>query len=117
MATLAARHAAELAALDERVKRSGERGAGRKVLADRQKRELRRLRTDELRYGLATLSAAYRDALVERRVDAAAGLAGLDALQKAAEALLHNPGEALLLQALLVRLPPVRATAPASSGR
>ena len=115
VATLTSRHAAELAALDERVKRSGERGAGRKVLADRHKRELRRLRTDELRYGLATLSAAYRDALVERRVDAAAGVAGLDALQQAAEALLHNPGEALLLQALLLRLAPVRATAPASS--
>ena len=113
VATLTARHAAEAAALEERVKRSGERGSGRKVLADRHKRELRRLRTDELRYGLATLAASYRDALVERRVDAAAGLAGLDAIQAAAEALLHNPGEALLLQALLLRLPPVRAAAPA----
>ena len=117
VAPLAARHAEEAAELEDRVKRSGERGSGRKMLADRHRRELRRLRTDELRYGLATLSAAYRDALVERRVDATAGLAGLDALQKAAEALIHNPGEVLLLQGLLVRLPPVRATAPASAGR
>ncbi|HVF14137.1 MAG TPA: hypothetical protein VM942_06020 [Acidimicrobiales bacterium] len=116
-APLATRHAKEVAEMEDRVRLSGERGAGRKVLADRHRRELRRLRTDELRYGLATLSAAYRDALVERRVDATAGLGGLDALQKAAEVLIHNPGELLLLQALLVRLPPVRATAPTSTGR
>ena len=54
VAPLVARHAAEVAEMEERVKRSGERGAGRKVLADRHRRELRRLRTDELRYGLAT---------------------------------------------------------------
>ena len=117
VAPLVARHAREVAELEDRVKRSGERGSGRKVLADRHRRELRRLRTDELRYGLATLSAAYRDALVQRRVDASAGVAGLDALQKAAESLIHNPGEPLLLQALLLRLPPVRATAPAAMGR
>jgi DNA polymerase III subunit delta' len=121
VAPLAARHGAEVAALEERVKRFGERGAGRKLLADRHRRELRRLRTDELRYGLATLAAAYRDALVEGRVDAAAGLAGLDALQQAAESLIQNPSEALMLQALLLRLPPVRlaarrrSTAPAAS--
>ena len=60
VATLEARHAAEIAELDERVKRTGERGAGRKVLAERHKRELRRLRHDELRFGLATLAGAYR---------------------------------------------------------
>ena len=114
VAPLTSRHAAEVAALEERVKRAGERGAGRKVLADRHRRELRRLRTDELRYGLATLAALYRDALVQRRVDAAAGVAGLDAIQQVAENLIHNPGETLLLQALLLRLPPVRATARAA---
>ncbi len=114
VAPLTSRHAAEVAALEERVKRAGERGAGRKVLADRHRRELRRLRTDELRYGLATLAVLYRDALVQRRVDAAAGVAGLDAIQKVAENLIHNPSEPLLLQALLLRLPPVRATARAA---
>lgn len=116
VAPLTARHQAELADLDERVKRAGERGSGRKALSDRHRRELRRLRTDELRYGLAVLAAAYRDALVDRRVDPAAGVAGLDAIQKVAENLIHNPGEALLLQALLLRLPPVRATAGVSRG-
>ncbi len=113
---LTARHAAEVAEMEARVKRSGERGSGRKVLADRHRRELRRLRTDELRYGLAVLAAAYRDALVERRVDAAAGVAGLDAIQQVAENIIHNPSETLLLQALLLRLPPVRATARVSTG-
>ncbi|MEA2933183.1 MAG: polymerase subunit delta [Actinomycetota bacterium] len=115
VAPLVARHAREVSDLEERVKLSGERGSGRKVLSDRHRRELRRLRTDELRYGLAVLSAVYRDALVERRVDATAGLAGLDAIQTVAAALIHNPGEPLLLQALLLRLPPVRATAPAAT--
>jgi DNA polymerase-3 subunit delta' len=117
VAPLVARHAREVSDLEARVKLSGERGSGRKVLADRHRRELRRLRTDELRYGLAILSAVYRDALVERRVDATAGLAGLDAIQAVAAALIHNPGEPLLLQALLLRMPPVRATAPASAVR
>ncbi len=105
---LEARHAAEAAELEERVKVSGERGSGRKDLATRHRRELRRLRTDELRFGLATLAALYRDALVDGGADATACLDGLDALQKASEALTYNPSEALFLQALLLRLPPLR---------
>lgn len=108
VAPLEARHTAEAAELEERVKASGERGSGRKDLATRHRRELRRLRTDELRFGLATLAALYRDALVDGRADAAACLAGLDALQKASEALTYNPTEGLFLQALLLRLPPLR---------
>ena len=104
---LRARQAAELAALEERVERAGERGAGRKDLADRHKRELRRLRTDELRFGLATLSVAYRDALVAGSADARACAEAVDALRTAAENLVRNPNEALLLQALLLRLPPL----------
>src|SRR3954468_1904076 len=57
------RHSEEKAALDERLKLTGERGAGRRELEDRQKREERRLRTDELRSGLATLASVYRDRL------------------------------------------------------
>ena len=55
--------------LQQRIEQSGERGSGRKELEDRRKRELRRHRTDELRFGLATLTGAYRDRLVaEARV-------------------------------------------------
>ena len=61
---LKAQQAQEVAALDERVAASGERGSGRKLLEDRHRRELRRLRTDEWRSGLAVIAARYRDALV-----------------------------------------------------
>ena len=101
------RHAVERAELEERVKRSGERGSGRKELADRHKRELRRMRTDELRFGLATLAATYRDALLSGAVPAQSCLQAVDALISAAAALMRNPSEALLLAALLLRLPPL----------
>ena len=61
---LAARQKQEAEQLQERIEQSGERGSGRKELEDRHKRELRRHRTDELRFGLATLVGAYRDRLV-----------------------------------------------------
>jgi DNA polymerase-3 subunit delta' len=109
VATLEARHAAEVAELDERVKRTGERGAGRKVLAERHKRELRRLRHDELRFGLATLAGAYRDALAAGAGDDRANIEAVAAIQAAAEAMIRNPTEALLLQSLLLKLPPLRS--------
>ena len=104
---LEARQAAERAALEERVERGGERGAGRKDLADRHRREQRRLRADELRFGLATLSAVYRDALVTGATARRATVAAIEALRAASENLVRNPNEALLLQALLLRLPPL----------
>lgn len=108
VAPLQSRHAAESAALEARVERSGERGSGRAALADRHKRELRRLRTDELRFGLATVAQAYRDALVAHAADARACLAAVEAIQGTSEALVRNPKEDLLLQALLLRLAPLR---------
>jgi DNA polymerase III subunit delta' len=109
VATLEARQAAELAELDERVKRTGERGAGRKVLTERHKRELRRLRHDELRFGLATLAGVYRDALANGAGDDKANIEAVAAIQAAATAMIRNPTEALLLQSLLLRLPPLRS--------
>jgi DNA polymerase-3 subunit delta' len=108
VATLEARQAAELSELDERVKRTGERGAGRKVLTERHKRELRRLRHDELRFGLATLAGVYRDALADGAGDDRANIEAVGAVQAAAEAMIRNPTEALLLQSLLLKLPPLR---------
>ena len=103
-APLDARHAAELAELEERVARTGERGSGRGELDRRQKRQVRRHRTNEVRFGLATLAGRYRDAA------AAADRPGpyveaVDAINEAAEALIRNPNEALLLEALFLRLP------------
>lgn len=108
---LAAREAAETASLDERAALTGEKltAAARKEIEDRFKRERRRVRTDELRWGLATLSAAYRDralAGAKPRLVAAA-LAAAAAVHAAEEALIRNPNEALLLQALLLRLQPL----------
>lgn len=100
------RHAAEVAALDEQIEQFGLRGAGRRDLEARHKREVRRFRTAELRFGLATLAAAYRDALVAEgaRRSLVDATARIDA---AAIALDRYPNETLLLQSLVAGLPPV----------
>jgi len=97
------RQTLEEAELEERVSQLGERGAGRKSLADRHKRELRRHRTDELRFGLAVLARHYRDELVvsSRPVPVAGAL---EAIGTTAEGLVRSPNELLQFQALFVRL-------------
>jgi DNA polymerase-3 subunit delta' len=111
VAPLEARHAEEVVALEERVERYGERGAGRKELLERHKRERKRLSDDELRFGLSTLEAHYRRALAAAR-DPAGCLEALDALHQAQAAVTRNPNKALLLQALLVRLTATRDRVP-----
>ncbi len=67
------------------------------------------MRTDELRFGLATLARTYRDAMV----DGPATPALVDAVRivdAAAEDLLFNPNETLWLQGLFLRLPPLYRT-------
>jgi DNA polymerase-3 subunit delta' len=109
-APLAARQRAELEAAAERdAAGGGGRAGARRDLEARHRREARRHRTEELRAGLAALVGRYRDAL-ERDPGgpgAAAALQAADAVQAAAEALPRSPNEALLLQALLLRLPPL----------
>ena len=105
-APLAARHATEVADLDARIERFGERGSGRRTLEERHKRELRRHRTDELRSGLGVLAGAYRDILVSGNPQHPQGV--VDAVTRihgAVESMEHNPNEALLLQSLLWSLP------------
>ncbi len=100
------RQAAEAAALDEQIERFGLRRSGKRDLETRHKREVRRFRTAELRYGLATLSATYRDALVT--IGALPELVeALDRIDAVAVALQRYPNETLLLQALAARLPMV----------
>ena len=125
VAPLKDRHARELEELTERNARafevSGGRGgkgkgrgratkaalsAGVGEMEERHKREIRRQRTDELRAGLATLSAAYRQRLAaapdaRRRADAMEAVRRVDLTSKS---LAFNPGELLALQALLCRL-------------
>jgi len=100
---LGARQAAELAELAERARLYGDRAGERKEVEARHKREERRLRTDELRFGLATLATAYRDRLATPG-DPGPALAAVLAVTAANEALGRNPNVTLLLQSLLVRL-------------
>lgn len=110
-APLVERHTAEAAALDAQIERYGERGSGKKTLEERHKRELRRYRTDELRLGLAELAAAYRDALVDGRLDRPdAAAAAVTHVHATIAALDRNPNETLQLQALLWSLPVVAAS-------
>ncbi len=103
LAPLKERQTAELEELEERVAAHGERGSGRKQLTERHKREERRYRTDEVRFGLLTLSRRYRDELVvSARPDRS--IAALDAIQDLSEHLIRNPNVRLQLLALFVTL-------------
>ena len=99
--SLAVQQAVELVELDRLDDIAG-RKRGRKEVEDRHKREVRRVRTDELQAGLATLAGAYRDRLAAGRCDTAC----FDAIRDATAHLVRNPNEALLLSALLLRLSP-----------
>lgn len=91
---------------------AGEPGSGtKKEVAERERRELRRLRMDELRLGLAAIASTYQEALRSGAADAGAYVRAVDAIQAAAEALPRNPNEPLLLQSLLLRLPPLQRRA------
>ncbi len=99
---IAARHRSELEDLAQREEQLGTRGSGRSDLEAAQKREVRRFRVDELRFGLATLARVYRDRLAESPDPADRAI--LDVLRDANEALIRNPNEALLLQATFLAL-------------
>lgn len=103
-AAIEAKHVGELEALQERVELTGERGAGRADLVSKQKREVRRQRVDETRFGLATLARIYRDKLISGP-DAQAEDA-LVVLRRTSDALVRNPNEPLLLQSMLLDLGP-----------
>jgi DNA polymerase-3 subunit delta' len=108
-APLVERQEAEAAELEERVATYGERGSGRKRLEEVHKREQRRHRAEELRFGLATLADRYRTAVVDGAASPAAVVGAVQAIDRSAEALVRNPNETLLLQHLLLRLPALPA--------
>jgi DNA polymerase III subunit delta' len=118
LAPLRARHAAELLTLAEEAELTGERaGHGRKELTDRQHREERRWRTEELRAGLGVLARTYRDRLADavgRPTPSGTGEArgceeAIGLITDVAESLARNPNELLQLEALMVRLGKVGA--------
>jgi DNA polymerase III subunit delta' len=100
-----ARQAEEEAAVAQRAKITGERASAAETEA-RLKREQRRARMDELRGGLVELALAYRDRLVTAASarEAAAVETAAAAVTGAGQELVRNPNEALLLQALLLRI-------------
>ena len=97
------KQATELEELDKRASEFGERGSGRSVLVAKHKREARRLRVDEIRFGFATLARHYRDQLVQEPSNESV-LSSLQAIQSATESLVRNPNESLLLQSLFYEL-------------
>lgn len=109
--------ATEMHTLADQAEVIGGRGVpGRKDVEDRHKREERRWRTDELRIGLATLAAAYRDRLVASiepsggsishgaEMDGRRLVHAVQSIDDAARALGRNPNESLLLESLLITL-------------
>ncbi len=106
-APLVARQATEVEALEARVAEYGERGSGRKDLEARHKRELRRFRTDELRFGLAVLARRYRDAAATADRPGPL-LDAIDRITAVNESFRRSPMEKLQLQALFVHLPALR---------
>ena len=111
-AALTERHGAEAAALDQREEHFGVRGSGRSAIEAQHRREHRQFRTDEIRFGLATLAARYRDEITSEPHDPAAdrrAVMAIDRLRATAESLIRSPNEALALQALLLDLPSLGA--------
>ena len=107
---LTERHRVEIVALDEREKQFGVRGSGRRDIEAQHRREHRQFRTDEIRFGLATLTTRYRDQIASQPDPAADRRAfqAIDRLRATAESLIRSPNEPLALQALLLDLPPAQ---------
>ncbi len=105
VAVLGERHRQQVEELAARAEAMGERaGAARKALEDRQRREQRRWRTDEVRAGLAVLARAHRDRVVSATAGARRAVVAMELVEHAARSLVRNPNERLLLQGLLLRL-------------
>lgn len=98
-----AQHQRELEELNQREEQLGTRGSGRRAVEAQQRRELRQFRTEELRFGFATLAARYRE-LVVAELGGEVALEAVDRLSHSTDALIRNPNESLLLQALLLKL-------------
>ncbi len=103
-----ARQAEELGALKEEAERRGDKTvSGRDAVEARHKRELRRVRTDELRAGLDALLSVYRERLVVPDISSPrlrTTLAAMAAIDEAGTRLSRNVNETMLLQWLLLRL-------------
>jgi DNA polymerase-3 subunit delta' len=114
LAPLARLQEADLARRDAEARELGQRTAtSRRELEAQAKREQRRFRTEELRFGLAALSAVYRERFHEGLAEssgkrasrrAESSLAALAAIDEAHRRLGANVDETLLLTDLLLAL-------------
>jgi DNA polymerase III subunit delta' len=113
VAPLQAAHTREVDRLTEEAQSLGEKGLpGRKELTDRQHREERRWRIDEVRAGLGVLARAYRDRSAVALKDGSPNVShtvvrcsdAVSLITQAADSLQRNPNEPLMLSALLLRL-------------
>jgi DNA polymerase III subunit delta' len=108
MAPLVAVQQVEVDELAAVIKARGERGSGRKQLEDKHKRQARRHRTDEIRFGLGVLSRRYRDDMLSAaRPEICIG--AIDAIAGLATELVRNPNQRLQLAALFGDLGRLRA--------
>ena len=117
LAPLRQQHAAELEALGDQAEAMGSKSIpGRRQVEEAHKREERRWRTDDLRFGLATLAEVYRDRLVDTigaddethsagsAAEGRRAVRQVDVIRDVSAALDRNPNESLLMDALLVEL-------------
>lgn len=98
----------ERSEIEEEVKEKALTGQALKAVDTRHKRELRRLRTDEIRSGLVVLSETLAHTLAESsdKVVLSRANEAIGAVNWANESLEFNPNETLLLQGLFARLSP-----------
>lgn len=81
----------------------GKRATGRKEIIDRHKREVRRYRTDELRFGLTELARRYRQEMVDGP-DPQTAIAAIEAISAVLATFTRNPNDRMQLVALFARL-------------
>ena len=114
---LAIQHQRELEELEARVALTGERGSGRRALQDRQKRQLRKARTDELRTGLTAIARSYHAIVTAQppHPDAGNYTRTITKIHKTMGTLGLNANEELALQALLLQCPSLRMMARPSA--
>ena len=104
---LLAKHEADLEELESRVRLVGERGSGRRALAEVHKRQLRKFKTDELCEGLSMMAAEYHKVVTSLQdgVDPAIYERAVHHIHDAISALALNVNETLLLHSLFARCP------------
>jgi DNA polymerase III subunit delta' len=115
VAPLAALQDEEMTRRAAEAKAVGQRGVTRRDLESQFKREQRRFRTDDLRFGLAALTHSYRERIADDLGEGARSAARLDASLRAVDAIAEtnrrlglNVDETLLLTDLMMDLSGLR---------